>query len=358
MDSNNNFDLHIGHIFQFVMMENRSSIPYCLKTAFERLIFEKKIYLPLDELIKRYAENTKEDLQLLKNNLQKYRAKKINELNEKHDVQLIYIDEEKGNFYNAQVKSNTGNPFRVNAGYHSFDDNMYHIEPDEVNKNDYYIFFVYQMKYTNLRDLNNFLEYYLEKGFENNIQKFKKFLQICFSHYNDIFSKETIKTIKEWTNSKAKKSLGNNSVAKKGLAKIDENEIEPIELTNNNSSQQSKAKDKTTGTEDKIDLNLWNENGKSLFEYLIENYNKAKGNQKYINIFHFLKNTDKVNERKEIRFYYSVDEYKILIKELTNCEWKKTNKPANFQSQLIILNGYYSIWRKRFKEIEIPQIAL
>ena len=358
MDTNNNFELRIGHILLFVMMEGRADIPYDLKSAFERLIFEKKIYLPLDELIKRYTKNTKEDLQLSKNNLQKYRAKKIHELNEQHDVQLIFVEEEKREFYNAQVKSSTGIPFIVNAGYHSFDDNMFLIEPDEVGRSGYHIFFVYQMKYTNLRELNNFLEYYLEKGFENNIHKFKKFLQICLNHYEDFFSKETIKTVKEWTNSKAKKPLGNNSVAKKGLAKIDENEIEPIELTNNNLSQQSKAKDKTTGTEDKIDLNLWNENGKSLFEYLIENYNKAKGNQKYINIFHFLKNTDKVNERKEIRFYYSVDEYKILIKELNNCEWKKTNKPANFQSQLIILNSYYSIWRRRFKEIEIPQIAL
>ena len=275
MDTNNNFEIRISHILLFVMMEERAIIPYDLKSAFERLIFEKKIYLPLDELIKRYTKNTKEDLQLSKNNLQKYRAKKIKELFHQHDAQLIFIEGEKGNFYSAEIKSNSGIPFIVNAGYHSFDDNMYHIEPDELEKNNYHIFFVYQIRYTNLRDINNFLEYYLEKGFENNIRKFKRFLQICLRNYNDIFAKETIKTINEWTNSKAKNPLGNNSIAKKGLAKIDENEIESIKLSNDKPSQQSKAKGKTTDTEDKIDLNLWNENGKNLFEYLIENYNKA-----------------------------------------------------------------------------------
>ncbi len=119
-----------------------------------------------------------------------------------------------------------------------------------------------------------------------------------------------------------------------------------------------KLKEKDLENSDKIDFNMWNENAKSLFEYLIEHYNKPKGKQKYKNIFHFLKNNDKANERKEIGFYYSVDEYKLLIKKLNNCEWVKTNKPANFESQLKILNSHYTEWRNQFKGIENPQNTL
>lgn len=105
----------------------------------------------------------------------------------------------------------------------------------------------------------------------------------------------------------------------------------------------------TVSVKSNIDLNLWNENAKKLFEYLIENYHKAKGRQKYINIYHFLKNTDSTNERKEIKFHYSVDDYKKLIKSNYSTEWIKTNKPTNYDNQLVILNSLYIEWKSKFK---------
>lgn len=110
---------------------------------------------------------------------------------------------------------------------------------------------------------------------------------------------------------------------------------------------------------DKIDSDLWNENGKSLFEFLIEHYNKTKGAQKYINIFHFLKNSRSPKERTEIGFYYSVYAYKSLIKDLNGLELgPRANIPANWHNQLIFLNIHYDNWRKTFKQIENPQNTL
>jgi len=95
---------------------------------------------------------------------------------------------------------------------------------------------------------------------------------------------------------------------------------------------------------EKIDYNLWNEKGKSIFEYLIENYNGAKGKQKFINVYHFLRNVDNHIRQADIKFFYGEATYKEFINSKYEITLTKLNKPYNYQTQLMKLDEWYNRW--------------
>jgi hypothetical protein len=103
-------------------------------------------------------------------------------------------------------------------------------------------------------------------------------------------------------------------------------------------------KSKKTKASQKISLdyniNHWNKECFDLFNYLNDNYNATAKKQKFINIWFYLE----YNTSDTYIFNYPKEEYKQYITANCGIDFTKSkmNKPANFESQLLILNTHFS----------------
>jgi hypothetical protein len=90
----------------------------------------------------------------------------------------------------------------------------------------------------------------------------------------------------------------------------------------------------------------WNDKCKSLFEYIVIKYITKRGNRKFINIYHFLKNRS--TNQQEIVFDFNSELYMKMITDRFQLKaWKKNNKPDNnnWSVQEKILSTIYSEWK-------------
>lgn len=122
---------------------------------------------------------------------------------------------------------------------------------------------------------------------------------------------------------------------------------EIIKYLENKKTSQSETKQKNIGTEKEFSPNHWNEVTFNLFNYFVENYNATFKKQKFINIWFYLE----YHTLDHFVFDFTKDEYaKYVLKEFS-VQLKKLNKPENFEKQLGILNGHYTKYSNKLKEI-------
>lgn len=77
----------------------------------------------------------------------------------------------------------------------------YDVQPEDSM---YDIFFAYKLRHISLLEIDDFLEYHFYFYYENDMSRFKRFLNLCLRTHKDKFNPETILTVTEWIEEKEK----------------------------------------------------------------------------------------------------------------------------------------------------------
>lgn len=68
----------------------------------------------------------------------------------------------------------------------------------EANDSFFSFFFACKLSHVDILQIDNFLDYHLENSFENNKDKFQRFLNLEIRRFQNLFKTETIETSTEW----------------------------------------------------------------------------------------------------------------------------------------------------------------
>lgn len=162
-ESNHLFELNIGTILGLDYVENNNKISEILKVTTMALIYDKQINADIDTFLK------------------------ANKIEHFEDIVKMYP----ANYYNNKRKLDLNKKYKT---YHFWIEE--YITPNDLG---YDFFFAYKLKQMNLLKIDAFLNYQLEKYFDDDAQEFNRFLTLCYRKFKDVYIDQSkIDTINEW----------------------------------------------------------------------------------------------------------------------------------------------------------------
>jgi len=78
---------------------------------------------------------------------------------------------------------------------------------DQVSDPFFPFFFACKLSHVDILSLDNFLDYHLQHSFENNKERFFRFLNLTLRRYNHLIDGDTLQTTQEWVQIKEKEPL-------------------------------------------------------------------------------------------------------------------------------------------------------